>query len=235
MPSDTEFEPFLRRERDSDDILSESQDAEKEPFSHHHEIEHRRQKSSAIVSHCLTILATTLVWACYFLVVTKFQLSTPAFVHEKHNSTLFPTRNYYHCGTSIEEARARDCSYDISTNHYIPTRCVDQASIAEYQEDGSWYGFADANHTELLSIKEMGSRPMYYTNERDHIVHCAMLWRRQFRALKSRRQHLDSLSVDEEHMMHCSKYLIEMTEKGTDFWKIPIEVHVGYAGCHVSE
>ena len=92
---------------------------------------------------------------------------------------------------------------------------------------------------------EEGGRKYYYTNMRDHILHCAMLWRRQYREFMTVMgrdyvgaegvRGLDSLIVDEEHTMHCSTFLVEMTENGPDFEGMPIQVEVGYAGCHVMD
>ena len=110
-----------------------------------------------------------------------------------------------------------------------------------------------------LHTSEHLPKKYYYTNMRDHIMHCATLWRRQYRAFMtvmgtpaylSRMdagallssdgsmpvRGLDSLIVDEEHTMHCSEFLVEMTEagKGKEEWEaMPIQVEVGFAGCHV--
>lgn len=74
---------------------------------------------------------------------------------------------------------------------------------------------------------------LYYTNMRDHIVHCAVLWKRQFTAWKESWKYLDGVLVDEHHTMHCADFLVQMTDKGTDFRKVPISVVVGHEGCHV--
>jgi hypothetical protein len=189
--------------------------------------------SPPVVSHSLVFIITSLFWTFGLLLLPTFN-STPHFLkHSEGNSTIVPGADYFHCGHSVEEAEARGCEYDILNNHWIPAKCIDEFSIREYQSDGSWFGYADKNHTELLDIKAMGRTPVYYTNERDHIVHCSFLWRKQFRAFMEGRKYLDSIIVDEEHTMHCSEFLIKMSEWGPDFRKMPIEVHVGYAGCHV--
>lgn len=74
---------------------------------------------------------------------------------------------------------------------------------------------------------------LYYTNMRDHIVHCAVLWKRQFTAWKEGWRYLDGVLVDERHTMHCADFLVQMTDKGTNFRQVPISVTVGHEGCHV--
>lgn len=233
MLPENESEPFLR----------ESVDAPSKPWSPESQNTHGylgRLKTSwrsspPFVSHSLVFIATSLLWICWFLFIPTINFSPQFSKHSEHNSTLISGASYYHCGNSTESAKAMGCQYDILNNHWVPAQCMDQDAVREYQSDGSWFGYADANRTELLSIDAMSERPVYYTNERDHIVHCAMLWRKQFRAFFEGRKNLDSIIVDEKHTIHCSKYLIERSEWGPDFTKIPIKVFVGYAGCHVKE
>ncbi|EGP86377.1 uncharacterized protein MYCGRDRAFT_93740 [Zymoseptoria tritici IPO323] len=103
------------------------------------------------------------------------------------------------CGHSTPEAKELGCRYDILSNHWIPGACMDEEAVVEYQADNSWYGFADPAHTKLLTIEEMSEQDFYYTNERDHIVHCAMLWRKQFRAFYEERPNIDALIANVEH------------------------------------
>ena len=81
----------------------------------------------------------------------------------------------------------------------------------------------------------MAQTDYYYTNMRDHIVHCAVLWRKQYRAFVEQRRGIDTVIADEEHTMHCSQFLIDMSEKGPDWRSVPIKVFVKYAGCFVKD
>ncbi|UKZ77006.1 hypothetical protein TrVFT333_004722 [Trichoderma virens FT-333] len=150
-----------------------------------------------------------------------------------HNSTILAGFDYFNCGNSTESAKAMGCTYDILDNHWVPTQCIDEQAIEEYQSDGSWHGYADSEHKHMLSLAEMGERPVYWTSKRDHIVHCASLWIKQFNAFIEGRDQFDSLIVDSMHTKHCAKYLIDRTDEGEDFRKEPIQVEVGFAGCHI--
>jgi hypothetical protein len=182
--------------------------------------------ASPSISHLVVFSITSALWACalLFIVYHPQQIMSSAFSNHHNTSILATETNYLKCGRSIPEAQAAGCQYDILSNHWVPKECVDPESIEEYQSDESWFGYADENRTELLRIEDMGTRPFYYTSTRDHIVHCAMLWRKQYRALSEGRKYLDSIIVDEEHTMHCSQYLIEMSERGPDFRVMPIKV-----------
>lgn len=123
------------------------------------------------------------------------------------------------CGTSVEEAKASDCEYDILANHWIPKPCPDSDAIKYYQADGSWHPYAQENRTELLNVEDLGELSHYYTSERDHIIHCAMLWRKQYTIFSKGRKNVDSVTADPVHTHHCIKYLIDMTDAGQTLGK----------------
>jgi hypothetical protein len=145
--------------------------------------------------------------------------------------------NYLHCGKSVAESKELGCKYDIVSNHFVPAPCVDDAAVRMYQKmDGdSWFGYVDENRTRRLdSTEAMGevAGGVYYTDMRDHIVHCAALWKKQFRAFFEERTYYDSLILDPHHTYHCADFLVDMTDKGgVDFRGIAIQVEVGHAGC----
>lgn len=113
---------------------------------------------------------------------------------------------------------------------------MDEGSVKVYQADRSWFGYADENRTQRIdSIEAMGNVEVYYTNMRDHIVHCAALWKKQFKAFFEERIYYDSLILDPQHTYHCADFLVDMTDKGPDFRNIAIKVEVGHAGCWVRE
>lgn len=192
--------------------------------------------SSPLWSHYLVFVTSSLLWGCILLLIlqnpSRFGAPNEFFKATELHGNLTSHSRFTNCGSSASEAKALGCRYDILSNHWVPSACMDQESVVEYQSDGSWFGFANENRTGPLTIDVMGETPLYYTSVRDHIVHCAMLWRKQYRAFFDGRDSLDSVIVDRKHTMHCSQYLINMTEVGTNFWDEPLEVYVGYAGCH---
>ncbi|UQC76901.1 uncharacterized protein CLUP02_02367 [Colletotrichum lupini] len=133
---------------------------------------------------------------------------------QRHNITTGRTR--ISCGNTTKEARAKGCKYDVLLNHWVPAQCFDKDSVDEYQEDASWGAFADKNMTQQLTIDEMSERDFYWTSIRDHINHCAIMWRRQFYALYDERAAIDTI------------YLMDAVDSK---WKEPTKTMRGFAGC----
>ena len=230
-----ESEPFLRSREDYS-IENE------EPYARSSTNKGQSKRSSLL--YCLSAsVITSLIWGGILLYVINNRRMPHGEIPEiastdldtGQHSTLISGAKYITCGNSTAEAKTLKCEYDILSNHWVPAPCMDEESVKEYQSDGSWFGYAGEEATQRLSIDAMSDLPFYYTNMRDHIIHCAMLWRKQYRAFFQERRSLDSIIVDEEHTMHCSDFLIRMTEHGIDFSKIPIQVEVGYAGCHLRQ
>jgi hypothetical protein len=205
----------------------------------------RPNKWSAFSSHFILFVVTSCFWVGIFLLITTHGFSTSIVEttdnhSDKHHqsaelSTLITGAKYVTCGSSTEEARKLGCKYDILSNHWVPSPCMDQDAVDVYKADGSWFGYADENRTQLLTIEDMSSLPFYYTNMRDHVLHCASLWKKQYHEFFKQRKALDSLIVDEHHTIHCADFLIRMTQYGPDLAQIPIQVEVGYAGCHIRD
>lgn len=151
------------------------------------------------------------------------------------NTSFFATHSgYLTCGSNKEEAKSLGCEYDILTNHWLPGQCADPKSIQDYKSDGSWMPYVDEARTKLLNVDDLGAMDFYYTSMRDHIVHCAMLWKRQYRALSEGWKYVDSITVEGEHTHHCAKFLMDMAEV-EGYRTEPIKVIVGKSGCHVRE
>ncbi|KAM4063789.1 hypothetical protein HRG_006900 [Hirsutella rhossiliensis] len=182
----------------------------------------------------LVVAVTSIFWVAVFL---SFRLvlarATPGQEWNLGtNHSIFEQAAFSGCGRSAVEAKAAGCQYDILSNHWVPQPCMDDEAIRDYQSDGSWHGYADKNRTKLIpSTEAMGDLGVYYTSTRDHIVHCAALWRKQYRAFAENRRFFDSIIADAMHTMHCSNFLVDMTDNGMDYWNRSIAVEVGFAGC----
>lgn len=235
MLTANESEPFLRE--------SEKPSLEHGNLSISAVFRRSSSKYPHLTTHLLVLVVSSISWGGLLLfLITRQPLShepvitnTDAHFESSETKTLISGARYLLCGNATDEAKGLGCEYDILSNHWLPAPCMDQEAVKEYQSDGSWFGYADEERTLLLSIDAMSEAPLYYTNMRDHILHCAMLWRKQYRAFFREREGLDSILVDAEHTLHCSDFLVRMTEHGPDFSKIPIKVEVGYASYHVRD
>lgn len=76
----------------------------------------------------------------------------------------------------------------------------------------------------------------YYTSGRDHVNHCAVMWKKQFFVLFEERKYMDSIITNPGHTDHCAQFLMDVgDEKGQWDWKKSTKVDVGYVGCWVRE
>jgi hypothetical protein len=252
MNSESESKPFLP----SDDCDADSMT----PFRW--QSLQRRSGSSrkwfGFLSPGVVFLLTSLLWVGIGLIVTFYPLhhqpnhhaqsltEDPQSIEHKETTLEHSHDSQVHvnltegsklllCGRNKAEAKEMGCTYDILANNWVPNSCVDQEAIQEYQADGSWFPYSDENRTQSLDVSALGDEEFYYTSARDHIVHCAMLWKKQFRAFFYQREKLDTILTDSHHTFHCADYLINMTDFGTDFWNMPIKVFPGVSGCWIKE
>jgi hypothetical protein len=81
-------------------------------------------------------------------------------------------------------------------------------------------------------VEEMSDREYYYTSVRDHVNHCAMIWKKQFWVLFEERKAIDTMISNPSHTDHCALYLQGALGKPQSE---ATKVDVGYAGCWVRE
>lgn len=140
------------------------------------------------------------------------------------------------CGNSIAEAKQLGCRYDIMLNDWVPTECWDDQSIGEYMDDESWGAYRDDKLTELVpTIEEMSEMEFYWTSQKDHINHCAMLWRKQFNALYYESPTFDEVIADPMHTEHCTQYFIDMAARIKEWVTEPVRTEPGWAGCWIRD
>lgn len=149
---------------------------------------------------------------------------------DRHNIT--HNAHLLTCGTTVASAKANGCKYDILLNNWVPAPCYDQEFIDEYVDDDSWGGFADEAMTQKLKVQEMSEREYYWTSLRDHVNHCAMLWRKQFWVLYEERRAFDTVIASPGHTDHCAQFLVDVGERN---WTHPTKTEMGFAGCWVRE
>jgi hypothetical protein len=213
-----ESQPFL--DKYSDDFAkSEEQHEQYKPES----------RRKAVKSYAVVFIVTSLLWMLIILMTTPHIRQFGTTQATRHNITDDAT--LLSCGDCVDEARELGCKYDILLNNWVPEPCYDQEFIDEYADDNSWAAYADANLTQrITSIEEMSEREYYYTSVRDHVNHCAMMWRKQFWVLFEDRKEIDTMIASPGHTDHCALYLDGALHKPqTEATK----VDVGYAGCWI--
>ncbi|KIW03632.1 uncharacterized protein PV09_05384 [Verruconis gallopava] len=185
-----------------------------------------------LISHGLVFLATSLLWLAIWLYSSSlpFGGSRPD-VNIQHNIT--SNAKLLECGSSPREARALGCKYDILLNHWVPEPCYDEEFIQEYADDQSWAAYIDEDLTQrIYSIHEMSEKDYYFTSFRDHVNHCAVIWKKQFWVLYEERKSFDTMIASPEHTDHCALYLSEAVNTNSTE---ATRVTVGYAGCWIRD
>jgi hypothetical protein len=222
--TEPEHQPFLY----SDDPTTK----DLEPTGQFRQIKNRR---TTFISHSLVFVVTSFLWILVTYVVTSpsTRWSSGSSTGGRHNIT--SNARLITCGNTTQEARANNCSYDILLNNWVPHACVDvnEDFILEYLDDDSWGAFVDKNMSvRITSIEEMSEREFYYTSVRDHINHCAVMWKKQFSALFEESRAFDSVIASPGHTDHCAQYLMDVV--GAD-WAEATRVERGFAGCWVRD
>lgn len=227
MSTDSARQPFLEY----------TDDPEKEEARRYVRVQTRKGN---ILPYLFVAIITSLLWS----VVILFFVDIPRAGNttEEHEPSSRPTGRYnittnahrLSCGNSVSEAKALNCKYDLLLNNWVPEPCFDKEWLDEYKEDDSWGGYADEEMTRKLSVEEMSEADHYWTSLRDHVNHCAMMWRKQFWALYEERKAFDTVIASPGHTDHCSQFLIDVTDNSRN-WTHPTKTSMGFAGCWVRD
>jgi hypothetical protein len=126
--------------------------------------------------------------------------SQPSVVHEEE----LP-----HCGSSVEEARARNCIFDVMANGWTPPECYSARLTEEFLSlpDSRWY--YDQDHTQEIPIDvlRLGNITAVFPAETHHDRHCLYTWRKLSEAAHSH-GFVDYQSGTDTHTMHCTDYML---------------------------
>lgn len=220
----TESQPFLSKYSD---------DPTEPELPHHYQLALSRR--TRIISHTLVFLLTSLLWLLIITLLThpaKIIWSTTNTTPGEPNYNITSNARLQTCGNTTTSALSAGCKYDVLLNNWIPSPCYDDEFIQEYTDDESWGAYADANLTIQLSPQEMSESEYYYTSVRDHINHCAILWKKQFFALYEERRAIDTIVASAGHTDHCAQYLMDVEESNV---KEATRVERGFAGCWIRD
>ncbi len=135
------------------------------------------------------------------------------------------------CGSSISEAKSKNCKFDSLATAWLPPTCRDDELTAEFErsgplEEGSWPYYKDLRKTHLLSVEDLasmadnesGDRTFYMTTEW-FVARCMFYWRKMERAERLgttiERSFLDT-SIDGHNISnwhHCANVYLKATPR----------------------
>ncbi|KAH6862695.1 hypothetical protein B0T12DRAFT_407366 [Alternaria alternata] len=123
------------------------------------------------------------------------------------------------CGSNPAEARTNGCTYDVLGNIWVPTPCLDTENLAEFKRMAPWLAYDSDG---------------YWTPVREHMIHCALMWRRLHDGFEKNGRLLDKHVIQMHHTEHCSQTLMEHLDMPTSFLdEIRTRTEAGYSSCQV--
>ncbi|CZR65505.1 uncharacterized protein PAC_15405 [Phialocephala subalpina] len=184
----------------------------------------RSQKTFRVAATVLSILCL----AAYVLATAPMLLSA-ALAHRR-----------FTCGSTLDEALARGCTFDPMTVQWLPPQCsragLDEFLVAhgthtpyrkrsessypdQIANESTWRYYTDetqaVEYVDGLQAAPVGHY-MYYTTRGEHLAHCTYILIRGAEA-RAAGERLDLLSGDLEHTRHCALFLFEYARQDPHF------------------
>jgi len=140
-----------------------------------------------------------------------------------------PDRSYkQHCGSTIAEAKALGCEFDLLGASWTPPACIDYELVDEFKNLKPWKYYADQKGTIEVLQSDLEKRPAgeegaFYATLEYHQFHCGYEWKKMHRALAAGKP-LESDLSDYHHTAHCvEKVQMDRSPFETIATKITIE------------
>lgn len=148
-----------------------------------------------------------------------------------------PRMKTLHCGSNSTSARALNCTYDVLSNIWVPNPCLDHKNLNDFKRLARWQAYESREAKRLLTEDEMGdvvAPNAYFTVVREHMVHCALMWRRMHRGYLEDQRFLDLHVRAYEHTKHCSQLMIDYLEKPREVMELVVsQTTPGFSVCRV--
>jgi hypothetical protein len=203
---------------------------------------------------CLLFVITSIIIIA-FMVLFGFSIALAEVLplihpHENSCTSLQPSsalapappavENQMPCGNSSEEARAKDCIFDLTVAAWLPYDCYDEEISKEFMALGPW-DFYESNSTEwdlrdapasqrflLPDVDAISdSLESMWTSRRYHIIHCLYAWKIKDRAvLKGKRTEGTLMSY--HHTEHCA---IALSNTSIPVDAIMTRVEISFPAC----
>jgi hypothetical protein len=165
-----------------------------------------RAKSPTQSHNLLSLLLAT---TCLVLAITAL---TRVFTSLESSKAL-KSHTSLTCGTTVAEAKKRGCTFDVLTKYWLPAECP-RTGAKEYLEiGGNFYKdylgrerLTEENIANLAGTEDFVRSTLWYTEERDHLAHCAFMFLRIAQSVHDGSR-LDAYSANIDHARHCKRSL----------------------------
>ncbi|KAB2571864.1 hypothetical protein DBV05_g9500 [Lasiodiplodia theobromae] len=161
--------------------------------------------------------------------------------HQPTPSTNAPPRvleeEKLHCGNSVDEALARNCTFDRLTLMWLPRAC-DRSSDDAYRSFHNdtfeyWRGDAahdSANRDPVTDFSRETADVGFWGPQRQHLAHCAFMYTRVARAVGGDDVY-DRKVWSEDHAKHCAKVLLKWALEAPGVEESVEWAHVSFGSC----
>jgi hypothetical protein len=148
-----------------------------------------------------------------------------------------PRMKTLHCGTNPTTAQELNCTYDVLSNIWVPNPCLDKKNLDDFKRLAKWQVYETRKAKRLLTEYEMGDvvEPnTYFTEIREHMVYCALMWRRLHRGYQEDQKYLDLHVRASTHTKHCSQLMIDYLEKPRSVMDLTVsQTSPCFSICHL--
>lgn len=177
--------------------------------------------SCAFVAACLTF-ASILV----FLIISQRKtLSTEVAIWDEFQGGSHVIAD---CGTTVEEAKAKGCVWDLMSFGWTHPLCYNKAESERWlAEFGPWKWYHDFNATQPVADEDLPYTQLVYAEQGYHIQHCLYVFKLLHLAGMGGHLVTDE-AIPLAHTGHCTKL---MSDPPTDFKHINTKVDLLFARC----
>jgi hypothetical protein len=190
-----------------------------------------RAERRLVISNILLSVSTLLL-----LCTATFSLSLYTLLWRSCEAASQPRRG---CGSSIAEAKALGCSFDILSKAWLPNDCT-RLGAEEYLKDSrswnhtGWGIYADRAQTRELTLEQLqeyaDSGLKWYGTEREHLVHCAWGLKRVLDAY-AKGKRMDVVIQRLGHTYHCVDRLYMSAVKANDLDVVLGKGNIRFGHC----
>jgi hypothetical protein len=144
-------------------------------------------------------------------------------------------RKQLSCGSTVEEAKAHGCTFDLLTVSWLPPQC----SREGYQQ---YHDFSLKHRLPHYLVNDTNSETVgpdalavhegqYYTTYGEHLTHCAYMLLRLHAAVMDRNLRVDNMALKPHHTSHCADFLLEAASAHPEFDKVTSYGLVTFGTC----
>jgi hypothetical protein len=142
--------------------------------------------------------------------------------------TLAKGSNNCDCGTNIDEAIAKDCTYDALAAAWLPPHCRDDDLTAQFSSagpgpDGTWFYYADSTGTTQINESQIASLGdgSFWVHRDWHLMHCVFYWQKYMR-MRITGVTMEARFDNIPHIRHCGHLLTKTPPKEQILIKVDV-------------